>query len=194
MYYIMATVKQLEELRRGPGWQSGLEPALEYPELPSEGEDEEHCYLLGWFLDDILVRWLEVAGWDGGYTRDTGLDLTQALMVAIHYMWNWGDYHHAWLTALPKDDIEVSGPISPAISGSRVVDDDVWFFAIGCSEETTYNRRPSKAQYEWIQKIFGTEPRWVLIDRSLYTIMQGAVWGRFSCCSRWVRHFASFST
>ena len=135
-----------------------------------------------------------MAGWDGGYTRDTGLDLTQALMVAIHYMWNWGDYHHAWLTALPKDDIEVSGPISPAISGSRVVDDDVWFFAIGCSEETTYNRRPSKAQYEWIQKTFGTEPRWVLIDRSLYTIMQGALWGRFSCCSRWVRHFASFST
>ena len=115
---------------------------LEYPDLPLGPIDREHCYVLGWLLDDVSDRMLEIAGCEVSRPCDPGF--REAFVRAMFYMWAWGDYRHSWTTVFPKDTLEGNGPLDPAMS-EGVDDEGVWFLAIPCSDKAAYNQRPSKA-------------------------------------------------
>lgn len=189
-YSFLNPFRQLEELRNGPDWASegSTSPALEYPDPPllpvaNGKEDEKKCYVLGWPEDEVFRRIIEVASPGQGVThqRDPAFQATYAR--ALRYMSQKANYFHIW-TSYEYSAGDEGGVEMEEYAGPQL-------FAIGCSVQSAYDRRPSKAQFEWFKKVMEREPRWYLSDRSFYTMeVNDGLWGSHPCCPM-VRDFSA---
>lgn len=179
--------EQLEELRKGPNFESegSSSPALDYPELPPlpggnspDDDGEPKCYVLGWLEASISQRLMQVAGYRAVPERDPTFQ--QSYARSLRYMSKTSGYFHTWTSFGVEDRDEETGPLLDLINRPEEYA-GLPVLAICCSVESAYNRRPSKAQFDWFKQVLGKEPRWYLIDLSFYTWAYD-VWGIEPCC------------
>nr|VWO96027.1 Structural maintenance of chromosomes protein [Ganoderma boninense] len=157
----------LEELRNGPDYASAdaRSPALEYPPLPpppvlADGKpDDTLCYILGWYEADVCQQVMELADYPALLLGEPAYDETYAR--ALRCMRQTSQYFHIWSTRkfVPSTDANTPGNAA----GPLVL-------AICCSVPRAYERRPSRAQFEWFKKVVGMEPRWYLSTEVFYKI------------------------
>ncbi|PIL22898.1 hypothetical protein GSI_15594 [Ganoderma sinense ZZ0214-1] len=156
--------------RKGPQPELEKFPALGYPPLPdAEPEDDDSCFLLGWPLHEVMENLVAAARYK------------LKCLEALKYLEDGAKYHHIWTTAIPRDNCKgVNPPVDSA-------EEDFWFLTIGSSKNKNsadgqLDKRPSEAQFRWFRDVLGKDPCWVLVERSLYTIVEPSVWARAPCC------------
>ena len=137
-------------------------------------------------MDEVSGRMMQVAGCEVKCRGQPGYN--EASTRAQCYICLQVDYLHTWTILVPKDEEGTTGPTNPSLVIGEDDDDDAGFvpvMVICCSAPSSYCRRLSEAQYQWLKQVMGKEPRWFLIDKEEYdSLACDVLWRKTSCCPK----------